>query len=104
MLGLPATSAWWEVDGIEPLARRDRVYSAATAPACPYGTSQRKAVHGRLFANERPFTAVFSHTGCGPRGCTGPSRRMRPRGFLTDLPAQMMRGFQLPRLLSVLPR
>ena len=25
--------------GIEPLARRDRVYSAATAPACPYGTS-----------------------------------------------------------------
>ena len=39
MLGLPATSAWWEVDGIEPLARRDRVYSAATAPACPYGTS-----------------------------------------------------------------
>ena len=39
MLGLPATSAWWEVDGIEPLARRDRVYSAATAPACPYCTS-----------------------------------------------------------------
>src|SRR5215471_8545936 len=31
---------WWEVDGIEPLARRDRVYSAATAPACPYGTSR----------------------------------------------------------------
>jgi hypothetical protein len=27
---------WWEADGIEPLARRDRVYSAATAPACPY--------------------------------------------------------------------
>jgi len=27
---------WWEVDGIEPLARRDRVYDAATAPACPY--------------------------------------------------------------------
>ena len=27
---------WWEVDGIEPLARRDCVYSAATAPACPY--------------------------------------------------------------------
>ena len=26
--------------------------------------------------------------GCGPRGCTGPSRRMRPRGFLADLPAQ----------------
>ena len=28
------------MDGIEPLARRDRVYSAATAPACPYGTSR----------------------------------------------------------------
>jgi hypothetical protein len=27
---------WWEVDGIEPLAKKDRVYSAATAPACPY--------------------------------------------------------------------
>jgi hypothetical protein len=27
---------WWEVDGIEPLAKKDCVYSAATAPACPY--------------------------------------------------------------------
>ncbi len=29
-------SKWWEVDGIEPLAKKDCVYSAATAPACPY--------------------------------------------------------------------
>jgi hypothetical protein len=32
----PACYVWWEADGIEPLARRDRVYGAATAPACPY--------------------------------------------------------------------
>ena len=36
----PRPQRWWEADGIEPLARRDRVYSAATAPACPYGTSR----------------------------------------------------------------
>jgi hypothetical protein len=34
--GLRAASAWWAVDGIEPLAQSDCVYGAATAPACPY--------------------------------------------------------------------
>ena len=61
---------WWEVDGIEPLARRDRVYSAATAPACPYGTSHDLVA--------------------GPGVAPVQSRLMRPRGFLTDLPAQMV--------------
>ena len=48
-------SAWWEVDGIEPLARRDRVYSAATAPACPYCTSHnwlRAGLHRAIAAYE----------------------------------------------------
>jgi hypothetical protein len=39
-------------------------------------------------------------SGCGPRGCTGPSRRMRPRGFLTDLPAQMVRRLLTPSLAA----
>jgi hypothetical protein len=62
---------WWEVDGIEPLAPRDRVYSAATAPACPYGTSRNWL-----------------------------RARMRPRGFLTDLPAQMVQGLSTPSLAA----
>ncbi len=55
-----AAGEWWEVDGIEPLARRDRVYSAATAPACPYWH--------------------FPGTVAGPRFRTWPARLMRPRG------------------------
>jgi len=42
----------------------------------------------------------FPLIGCGPRGCTGPSRLMRPRGFLTDLPAQMVRRLSTPSLAA----
>ena len=35
-----AANLWWEADGIEPLAQRDCVYSAATAPAILIGASR----------------------------------------------------------------
>jgi hypothetical protein len=93
----------WTESG--PLARRDRVYSAATAPACPYGTSCQ-ATSGI----DPPATRGIDPGGADAgdsqdemrwrRGCTGPSRRMRPRGFLTDLPAQMMRRLLTPSLAA----
>jgi len=35
----------------------------------------------------QPVLMALPVFGCGPRDCTGPSRLMRPRGFLTDRPA-----------------
>ena len=48
----------------------------------------------------QPVLMALPVSGCGPRGCTGPSRLMRPRGFLTDLPAQRMRRLLTPSLAA----
>ena len=96
------------MDGIEPLAPRDRVYGAATAPACPYLTSQTKGrsrpsfrnlVAGPGVAPQIGFSrlaALHSVPEVGQARLPVPSRRMRPRGFLTDLPAQMVRRLSTP--------
>ena len=48
----------------------------------------------------QPVLMALPRFGCGPRGCTGPSRLMRPRGFLTDLPAQRVRRLSTPSLAA----
>ena len=81
----PHAVVWWEVDGIEPLARRDRVYSAATAPACPY-------LH---------FPIVLF--GCRDRSRTDFEQLMRLPGSRTSL-QMSARLFHLHRVQPVRPR
>jgi len=80
------------------------VGSGRNRTSCPQGPRLQRGDGTSLslwhFPNERPFTAVFSQIGCGPRGCTERSRRMRPRGFLTDLPAQRVRRLSTPSLAA----
>ena len=67
------------------------------------GRNQTSCPQGTAFTARRrhqPVLMALPVFGCGPRGCTGPSRLMRPRGFLTDLPAQMVRGLSTPSLAA----
>lgn len=77
---------WWEADGIEPLARRDRVYSAATAPACPY---LRFPIVSFIWLqgseSNRPRTAYET-------------------AWVPDLPAEQCEAFHLHRVQPVHPR
>ncbi len=84
MLGLPATSA----------IRAILVGNGRNRTSCPKGPRLQRG------DGTSPVLIALPIFGCGSRGCTGPSRLMRPRGFLTDLPAQIVRGLLIPSLAA----
>ena len=80
--------------GARPSSYVRMVGSGRNRTSCPKGT----AFTARR--RHQPVLMTLPVFGCGPRGCTGPSRRMRPRGFLTDLPAQRARRLSTPSLAA----
>jgi hypothetical protein len=113
---LPASSArcFHQISFLGELERPGRIelLVGALATLCstielqPHGgkwTESNLLPAGTAFTARRrhqPVLMALPIFGCGPRGCTGPSRRMRPRGFLTDLPAQIVRRLSTPSLAA----